>query len=54
MYLQQAKGDIEIVSVQTEEDERYHCIIPESQASIDAVSYYVEQFFNRDKVINHC
>lgn len=34
--LKEEKGDLEIVSVQTEEDERYQCIIPESQADIDA------------------
>ncbi|XP_053374149.1 endoplasmic reticulum lectin 1-like isoform X2 [Mercenaria mercenaria] len=29
-------SDLEIVSVQTEENEKYQCVIPESQASIDA------------------
>ncbi|XP_060553058.1 endoplasmic reticulum lectin 1-like isoform X1 [Ruditapes philippinarum] len=34
--LKTENSDVEIVSVQTEEDEKYQCVIPESQATIDA------------------
>ena len=30
--------DLEVVNVQTAENEKYQCVIPESQASKDAVS----------------
>ena len=31
--------DLEVVNVQTAENEKYECVIPESQASKDAVSF---------------
>ena len=38
VLLQGEDGDLEVVNVQTAENEKYQCVIPESQASKDAVS----------------